>query len=179
MRKILLLYLISIGTIYSQSKSEQLIFENHIEALSNYGSTYQIYTVVFIDDGKNNLIERCLTGSDLMFALQDEWNLNYEDYEIAMAKIKSNKVREFKFKTKSSIDRINRVIYSKDELNFYRNKIKFDSILKTCRKTEHWSYYHTNEKEQLMMAHLFFKEGIQTGTNECFGGETLDIFNGY
>ena len=179
MKKILALMILIYSGAFSQNVSDKLLLKNHCEASSNYMSTYQLYTVISIEDADDNLREICLTGSDFVYAVQDEWGLNYDDFDILMKKIKSNQNRIFEFRNKSSLERINRIEYTSKELTDFGIKIKIDSIVKNLELNKQWSYFAKDEKEQLMMAHLLFNYGIQTGTNECFGGEELQIFNGY
>lgn len=176
MKKLPILLLLLSLSAFCQEVDSELLYDNHIKAAGNFNSTFQLYTVVSIDKGNSDTpLEICITGSTLMYALQDEWNLDFEDYDGLMQKVKENKERVFKIKSQSALDRIERIKYSLEDLSEFRNKVKFDSIVQNLRNTDKWRYFGSNEKEQAMMAHLLFKEGIPTGINECFGGEELQI----
>lgn len=175
LRTILILICLISSNVFCQ-ETDELIFDNHIKAASNFSSTFQLYTVVKIDTGKSETPkEMCVTGSTLTFALQDEWNLDHEDYATLMKKVKEIKNRVFEIKTESSLARIERIKYSEKELTNFSKKVKFDSVVQNLGDTNEWRYFGMNEKEQIMMAHLLFNEGIPTGINECFGGEELQI----
>ena len=166
--------------LFSQDVLDKSIFENHCEAASNYLSTYQLYTVVFIEDGTSNEPrEVCLTGADLMFALRDEWDLGLEDFTELMNKVKSSHNRRYKITKEDNLNTISRINYSKNELLDFQRRIKFDSIFSNVRNAENWHYFADTEREQVMMAHLLFNRGIQTGINECLGGTQLKVFTGY
>jgi len=180
MKNILLLYILTTLNIFSQNVSDELLFENHCEAATNYLSTYQLYTVAFIDDGKSDEPkEICMTGNELLFALRNEWNLDVEDFDGLINRVKAVEDRKYTIISEESLVWIYRIQYSKKDLKEFHDKVKFDSLVVNIQGTESWSYFGNSEKEQVMMAHLLFNSGIQTGINECYGGEQLEIFTGY
>jgi len=180
MKKILLLTLLICFNTFSQNVSDKLIFKNHIQASEGYNDTYQLYTVIFLEnEGSEKLEEICITGSELIFSLLDEWNLNFEDHNKLMRKLRLKKNRTFQIKSEKNFHKIRQITYSDSELEDFRQKVKFDSILQNIQNIENWTFSTGNEKEQRMMAHLLFNNGILTGVNECFGGEPLQLFKGY
>ena len=180
MRNIFLLIILTSTNIFSQDIPNNQLFENHCEAATNYLSTYQLYTVVFIDDGiKDEPEEMCMTGNELLFALRNEWNLDMEDFDSLINRVKSAEDRTYKITKEKSLERIKRIYYSRNELKEYERSVKFDSIFESIKSSKDWSYFIVSEKEQVMMAHLLFNRGIQTGINNCLGGMQLEVFTGY
>ncbi|WP_179007815.1 hypothetical protein [Winogradskyella forsetii] len=177
MKKLLIIILSLSLVSYSDFGNDNLIYENYCKALDNYGSTYQNYLVVNIQDKSNEKsTEICLTGFELVSTMMDEWNFDIENEFKAVRKLKRNKSRTFKVENNEKHKFLNRIEYSQSELLKYSDRINFDSIVNSISNKNEWSYFAENEKEQVMIAHLLFKQGYLTGINECFGGEQLEYY---
>lgn len=177
MKKTLILILSLSFVSYSDFENDNQIYENYCKAIDNYGSTYQNYVVVNIQDKSNGKsTEICLTGFELVSIMMDEWNFKTENELKAMRKVKRNKSRNFKIQNYADHEFLNRIKYSKSELLKYSDRINFDSILNSISKKNEWSFFAENETEQVMIAHLLFKKGYLTGINECLGGQELEYY---
>lgn len=175
LRNVMLLFISCFSFI--QSNYESIKYKNYCTAIDNYESTYQYYTVINIRNKVNNTEkEICITGSDLIVSISKE-NTNYCSYDYdkyqnpkkckIFRKIKNNKNRTFKIKSKDALDYLTRINYSKAELIAFDRNINIDSIIKIINKKEKWNYWKGSEKEQVMIAHLLFNKGILLGVNEC------------
>jgi hypothetical protein len=158
-------------------KNENRIYENYCKAIDNADSTYQYFLVVNILDKSTGLTtEVCLTGFELLSTMAEEWNLGFENESKVVRKLKRNKNRTFSVKSAKQLKFINRVKYSKPELEKFSEEIGLDSIVTSISMKNKWNYFPANEKEQIMLAHLLFNKGILTGTNECYGGMDLNYY---
>ena len=159
-------------------QKEDVFYKNYTKAVYNSVSTFQLYLVVNIHDKSTSIKkEICLTGRELLFSMQKEWNHNaYKEFK-SMRKLIRNKNRTFEINSINKFEPLNRINYSKLELKEFSDKINSDSIAKSISKKENWDYYLSNEKEKVMLAHLLFNKGILTGIDECMGGMQLIYYS--
>ena len=178
---ILLLFVVSI----SLAQSEDNIYQNYLVAARN-NSTFQYNLVIKF----KNLItheerEICVEGEQLIFAIYEENNLEYDagkNYDKVDKIISENKSRYFKFKNPKAIERIIGKSYSEEELKKLKKKINFDKLAKQAKSVKNWQKSFDSEKIMFMYAHELFNRGILTGQNGCIGDGTLrkiDINNQY
>jgi len=177
MKKLLIAILCYSLLSYSDYRDDDKIYKNYCKAIDSYGSTYQNYLVVKIQDKSNGkLTEICLTGFELISTMTDEWGYNIDDEFKVVKKVIRNKKRVFKVKNANELKHLKRIKYSQIELSNYSKQVNFDSIVKSISDRKKWSYFAKNEKEQIMIAHLLFNKGFLTGINECFGGDELEYY---
>lgn len=137
-------------------------YSNYIKLLDFGGGTlnpYVVVTVKNLNTGKTK--EVCTTTNFLSGALFYEFG-KWND-----KKLLSNKQRYFEFKDTTAISNIGFNSYSEKDLEEYKKKIKFDSLIKLNKKGYPYVTFDGNHNELNMYAHLLFNKGIMSTHNSC------------
>lgn len=174
MKKLLLLFMLSVSISFAQKADDDLLYSNYARAVENVISTFPNFLVINVYDKKSGIInEVALDGNTLYFLVIEEYDLEASETEQIVDFCKRNKTRTFTFNSPKALKLLNRVQYSPKELEAYAAKIKLPHLITQIHQTKGWSHYPASEKGQYMLAHLLFNEGILTGTNNCMGGEDV------
>lgn len=156
--------------------ADSIKLKNYKIAVNNFNSTMPYFVVFKYKDFNIDVVkEICVSSSDLIYSISEEKMIDrFEAFELAI----NNKSMYFEFKNIKSIERLNLITYSIDELNKFKRKRKVKKLIETTLTSKQIEkLFPKNEKEQILFAHSLFNIGILTAINECFGGEELIIIN--
>lgn len=176
--KIFLLFLSFVSLSFAQNEDD--IYLNYLVAARN-NSTIQFNLVInFKNLITNETKEICIEGEQLLFALYQENNLEFDEgkhFDKIDKLLSENKSRFFEFKNPKAIERLNFYSYSNKEFKDFKKNIDFDEIVIEIKSNKKWKQSFDSEKILFMYAHELFNRGILTGQNGCMGGGTLILID--
>jgi hypothetical protein len=153
-----------------KSTVDSIRYTNYAKLINFRGNTHtQSYIVVSVKNLNTNEIKEICTYPDFLCgALRIENKKNDdkilpEDIKHDTEILLQNKERYFEFKDTAALNNIGFNSYSKNDLAEFKNRIKFDSLVKLIAKKEYPTIvFGENHNELNMYAHLLFKEGIMS-----------------
>jgi len=153
-----------------KSAADSIRYTNYAKLINFRGNTHtQSYIVVSVKNLNTNEIKEICTYPDFIYgALRIENKKN--DNKVSLENIKQdteillqNKERYFEFKDTAALNNIGFNSYSKNDLAEFKNRIKFDSLVKLIAKKEYHTIDFGEEHHKFnMFAHLLFNEGIMS-----------------
>lgn len=153
-----------------KSTTDSIRYTNYVKLVNYRNNTHTAsYVVVNVKNLNTNEIKEICTYPDFIYgALRIENKKN--DDEILLEDIKhdteillQNKERYFEFKDTAALNNIGFNSYSKNDLAEFKNRIKFDSLVKLIAKKEYPTIvFGENHNELNMYAHLLFNEDIMS-----------------
>lgn len=162
----ILLFLFPI-ILFGQESLEDKIWKNHLRAIDEMGSSFDIYTVLKCQNyHTKEITEVSMRAIDAYFIIHDEYNLKHrpKDYSKIYKALTKKNNRLITLKNKKSIERVNRLaLYTKEELDSFKTKIDINEIIKELEKTKKLDYTlldSENLKQKMMYIHLLFDNGF-------------------
>lgn len=153
-----------------KSTADSIRYTNYAKLVNYKNNSHTAsYVVVNVKNLNTNEIKEICTYPDFIYgALRIENKKN--DDEILPEDIKQNteillqnKERYFEFKDTAALNNIGFNSYSKNNLVEFKNRIKFDSLVKLIIKKESPNIvFGENHIELNMYAHLLFNKGIMS-----------------
>jgi len=176
MNKTLLIFSIVFSNLIFGQIADSTKLKNYKIAINNFDSTMPYFVVFTYKNLNSNLVkEVCVSSSDLVYSISEEKNIDHsEAFEFAV----KNESMYFEFKSIKSIERLNMISYTINELNNFIRKKRVKNLAEKILKSKKGEkIFPKDEKEQIIFAHSLFNFGVLTATNECLGGEDLIIAN--
>lgn len=153
-----------------KSTVDSIKYTNYVKLVNYRNNTHTAsYVVVNVKNLNTNEIKEICTYPDFLYgALRIENKKN--DDKVSLKDIKKdteillqNKERYFEFKDTAALNNIGFNSYSKNDLAEFKNRIKFDSLIKLIAKKEYPTIvFGENHNELNMYAQLLFNEGIMS-----------------
>jgi hypothetical protein len=153
-----------------KSTTDSIRYTNYVKLVNYKNNSHTAsYVVVNVKNLNTNEIKEICTYPDFIYgALRIENKKN--DDKVSLENIKQdteillqNKERYFEFKDTAALNNIGFNSYSKNDLTEFKNRIKFDSLVKLIAKKEYPAIdFGENHNELNMYAHLLFNEGIMS-----------------
>jgi len=153
-----------------KSTADSIQYTNYAKLINFRGITHtQSHVVISVKNLNTNEIKEICTYPDFLYGALRRENKKYDD-EILLEDIKhdteillQNKERYFEFKDTAALNNIGFNSYSKNDLAEFKNRIKFDTLVKLIAKKEYPAIdFGENHNELNMYAHLLFNEGIMS-----------------
>ncbi|MCZ8330898.1 MAG: hypothetical protein O9282_06270 [Flavobacterium sp.] len=153
-----------------KSTTDSIRYTNYVKLVNYKNNSHTAsYVVVNVKNLNTNEIKEICTYPDFIYgALRIENKKN--DDKVSLENIKQdteillqNKERYFEFKDTAALNNIGFNSYSKNDLAEFKNRIKFDSLMKLMAKKEYPTIvFGENHNELNIYAHLLFNEGIMS-----------------
>lgn len=142
-----------------KSTTDSIRYTNYVKLVNYRNNTHTAsYVVVNVKNLNTNEIKEICTYPDFLYGALRIENKKYDD-EILL----QNKERYFEFKDTAALNNIGFNSYSKNDLAEFKNRIKFDSLVKLIAKKEYPTIDFGEEHHKFnMFAHLLFNEGIMS-----------------
>lgn len=153
-----------------KSTVDSIRYTNYVKLVNYKNNTHTAsYVVVNVKNLNTNEIKEICTYPDFLYGALRRENKKHDD-EILLEDIKhdtkillQNKERYFEFKDTAALNNIGFNSYSKNDLAEFKNRIKFDSLVKLIVKKEYPTIDFGEEHHKFnMFAHLLFNEGIMS-----------------
>lgn len=142
-----------------KSTVDSIRYTNYVKLVNYRNNTHTAsYVVVNVKNLNTNEIKEICTYPDFLYGALRNENKKH-DTEILL----QNKERYFEFKDTAALNNIGFNSYSKNDLAEFKNRIKFDSLVKLIAKKEYPTIDFGEEHHKFnMFAHLLFNEGIMS-----------------
>lgn len=153
-----------------KSTVDSIRYTNYVKLVNYRNNTHTAsYVVVNVKNLNTNEIKEICTYPDFLYGALRIENKKYDD-ETLLEEIKhyteillQNKERYFEFKDTAALNNIGFNSYSKNDLAEFKNRIKFDSLVKLIAKKEYPTIDFGEEHHKFnMFAHLLFNEDIMS-----------------
>ena len=162
---LLILLLIACNNTKSKEKKQfkstvdSIRYTNYVKLVNYKNNTHTAsYVVVNVKNLNTKEIKEICTYPDFLYGALQRENKKHDD-EILL----QNKERYFEFKDTAALNNIGFNSYSKNDLAEFKNRIKFDSLVKLIAKKEYPTIDFGEEHHKFnMFAHLLFNEGIMS-----------------
>ena len=142
-----------------KSTVDSIRYTNYVKLVNYKNNTHTAsYVVVNVKNLNTNEIKEICTYPDFICGA-----LKIENKKYDVESLIQNKERYFEFKDTAALNNIGFNSYSKNDLDNFKNRIKFDSLVKLIAKKEYPTIdFGENHNELNMYAHLLFNEGIMS-----------------
>lgn len=142
-----------------KSTADSIRYTNYAKLINFKGNTStHSYVVVSIKNLNTKEIKEICTYPDFISGA-----LKIENKKYDVESLIQNKERYFEFKDTAALNNIGFNSYSKNDLDKFKNRIKFDSLVKLIVRKEYPAVdFGENHNELNMYAHLLFNEGIMS-----------------
>ena len=142
-----------------KSTADSIRYTNYVKLVNYRNNSHTAsYVVVNVKNLNTKEIKEICTYPDFLYGALQRKNKKHDD-EILL----QNKERYFEFKDTAALNNIGFNSYSKNDLAEFKNRIKFDSLVKLIAKKKYPTIDFGEEHHKFnMFAHLLFNEGIMS-----------------